>query len=182
MNSLKSITSSRITCNFENEKHILQVNDQTLIELKKLSGSKSIFEMDDEKYVVRKDGFLNPVILIERYGTPLIVLKWIKERREAKIEFRENNSFLIMTVKENDHLFLFYNSGGAEILRFSPEHKIRIKTVLRLLECEVNETQFLMLFVISFMVSPTSLMYPKPLGRVSELLPGQQGANIRTGT
>jgi hypothetical protein len=153
MNSLKAITSSRITYNFESEKHILQINEQTLIELKRISGTKSFFELNDEKYVIRKDGFLNPVMLIERYGIPLVALKWIKDRKEAKIEFREDNSFLKMTMKENDNLFSFYNTGGAEILRFSLEHKIKVKTVLKFLEFAVNETQFLMLFVISFMVA-----------------------------
>ncbi len=146
--NLKVRLNQPLTWTFKKKKNVLKNDTETIIEMIAEKRSKASFELSGKKHFIRNDGFWNPKTIIEKDGKQLLTLKRHFLGSKGDINFEKGGAYTCKIRNSPLVKLSFFDKNGKEILNYKLEAKLKPKTVLNIINHEINETELLMLIIL----------------------------------
>lgn len=148
MKNLKHQLHQKLSWIFSDNMVTLKAGEEILLEMKEDKSGRASFVLEEEKYIIRNEGFWNPNTVIVKEGKVLLVLKRNFLGSKAKIEF-ENGKVYTCKYKNAPLVKLsFFSKDKKEILHYRLKPKNTPKTVLSIQDDSINKHELLMLIVL----------------------------------
>lgn len=87
MKNLKHQLHQKLSWIFSDNMVTLKAGEEILLEMKEDKSGRASFVLEDEKYIIRNEGFWNPNTVIVKEGKVLLIMKRNFLGSKAKIEF-----------------------------------------------------------------------------------------------